>query len=293
MKLIALLCSTLAISLTAADQPPTKIQLHRPAKVGAHQNITVKTNVRNETSRGLNGKLDRDVQEYTAELKAELKVLEITRNGSLKKFSLIIDTFRITESGFDFEALPKGTRLVSFMKNNKQVILEALEGRDDGKPLSKGIEHTALSEMISPKRENAPTDDEIFGSAKKHVKGDQWPINKARAIEDMKAEEIIVDPKQFKGTTSLVGFEKVKDVNCYRLASTLEATNFKPPIPNTFKILDAQLKGEFSGIFPVDPMLPEMQTTANVQMQFKARFRALEISIKRQIKTKMQMSPLD
>ena len=278
----------------AADKDRAfSIRMHRESRPGDKFRLAVKASMQLVTERRVGEQVEKDNEAFDTDFVGRVTVLETTKGGGKKKVAIVIDKFLITEDKFQFVALPKGARLIASLKDREVMIIEALAGRNDGKLMAEGIELDALRQVISLDEEGDVTDDDIFGSIKKQRVGDSWPVNKAKAIEDFRQDNIRVKAGGFKGETSLDGVVKVRGIECYRLKGSFDAKGFRPPIPRGFRVEESGLTARYSGSFPVDTKLPELETTVEMRMHFRASLRNIGLGMDRRIKKKIQVTPMD
>ena len=283
-----------AFAEAAADKDLAfSIRMHRESRPGDKFRLAVKASMQMVSEHRVGELVEKDNEAFDTDFSGRITVLEITKGGGKKKVAIVIENFLITEDKFRFVALPKGTRLIASLKNREVMIAEALEGRDDGKPMAAGIELDALRQVISLDNEGDVTDDDIFGSKKKQRVGDKWPVNKAKAIEDFRKDRIRIKAIGFKGETGLTGVVKVRGIECYSLKGSFDAKGFRPPIPQGFRVKASGLTARYSGSFPVDTKLPELETTVEVRMHFLANLRNIGMSMDRRVKKEIQVTPLD
>ena len=269
------------------------IRMHRPSKPGEKFRLTLKASMELETERHVGSRSEKDKEAFETDFTGVVTVLKTTKGGGRAKVAIVVEKFMITEDGFKFEGLPKGTRLIASLKDREVVFAEVLEGQKDGKPLSAGIELQALQQVIGLDNEGDATDDDIFGSKEKRKVGDKWPVNKKNAIEDFRKDDIRIDADRFKGETELAGVVKVKGIECYRLTGSFDAKQFQPPVPRGFRVQESGLTAKYAGSFPIDTKLPELETTVDIRMYFRASLRNVELEFDRRLKKDITVTPLN
>ena len=284
----------LVLSITASGKARAfAIHMHRVSKAGQKFRLAVKASMQLVIERHVGARSEKEKEAFDTDFAGVVTVLKTTKGGGKKKVVIVVEKFMITEEGFKFEGLPKGTRLIASLKDREVVFAEALEGQEEGKPLAEGIELDALQQVISLDNEGDVTDDDIFGSKEKRKVGDKWPVNKAKAIEDFRKDDIVIFVDRFKGETKLAGVVKVKGVECYRLTGSFDAKQFRPPLPRGFRVEESGLTAKYAGSFPVDTRLPELETTVDVRMRFRAGLRNVEMEFDRRLKKEITVTLLD
>ena len=269
------------------------IHMHRESKVGQKFRLAIKASMQLVIERHVGTRSEKEKEVFDTDFAGVVTVLKTTKGGGKKKVLIVIEKFIITEEDFTFEGMPKGTRLVASLKDREVIFAEALEGQEDGKPVAEGIELDALQQVISLDDEGDVTDDDIFGSKEKRKVGDKWPVNKDKAIEDFRKDDIVIFADRFKGETKLAGVVKVKGVECYRLTGSFDARQFRPPVPRGFRVEKSELTAKYAGSFPIDTKLPELETTVDVRMRFRAGLSNVEMEFDRRLKKEITVTPLD
>ena len=269
------------------------IHMHRESKVGQKFRLAIKASMQLVIERHVGTRSEKEKEVFDTDFAGVVTVLKTTKGGGKKKVLIVIEKFMITEEGFTFEGMPKGTRLIASLKDREVIFSEALEGQEDGKPVAEGIELDALQQVISLDDEGDVTDDDIFGSKEKRKVGDKWPVNKDKAIEDFRKDDIVIFADRFKGETKLAGVVKVNGAECYRLTGSFDAQQFRPPVPRGFRVQESGLTAKYAGCFPGDTKLPELETTVDVRMRFRAGLRNVEMEFDRRLKKEITVTPLD
>ncbi len=252
-------------------QPGKKfaIQLHRPMKVGTKVRLTVKGESSSEEERTVGTDTSSRKSMFKMEFRGVLTVKEITRDGEASKLGIMVEKFTLTEDGKTHEALEKGTRLAAALNGRLEVF--ALVAKDGKlRPLEDMRVVQALRIVVTLNNEGDANDDDIFGSKVARATGEKWPINKRLAIANMKRDGIILKPEKFSGQTRFPRVVKVGEVECVFLEGEFNATEFRPPIPKEFEVSESEFVAEYSGKFPLDKRLPELETTVDVRTSFTA-----------------------
>ncbi len=246
------------------------IQLHRPAKAGQRCRIEVKGSYMDRTETKQGEQEDEDLNSFLYDFNGTVTVLAVTQGAGIKKVALEVERFTITEEDFTFEAFPKGTRLVGFTKGRDEVFEVILDGQKEGRPVPEGLELDALQQVNILSREDSANDDVVFGSQKRRKLGESWDFNKTASMADLEREGARFDAKKFSGRTILDQLVKVDGIECLLIRGEVDATDFQPPLPKDFRVEQSSMQVRYSGKFPTDVRLPELEIT----MEFKLGFRA-------------------
>ena len=139
----------LVLSITASGKDRAfAIHMHRESKVGQKFRLAVKASMQLVIERHVGARSEKEKKAFDTDFVGVVTVLKTTKGGGKKKVVIVVEKFMITEEGFEFEGMPKGTRLIASLKDREVVFAEALEGQEEGKPLSEGIELDALQQVI-------------------------------------------------------------------------------------------------------------------------------------------------
>ena len=153
-------------------QEEYEIRLTTPRKVG--DEYTVKGSAYNLTIRRITvggEEKQKDIKKEIIQLTADCKILEVNDNKlPVKESILITECLSVDKDGKKFEMLPKGTKVIAYVENKKEVFEVEGEKLDPVKSKCLGL-------LISLSRD-LPTDNEIFGTDKKQKVGNSWKFNK-------------------------------------------------------------------------------------------------------------------
>ena len=247
------------------------IQLHRPNKPGDKFRMEAKGSQieRTETKEG--AQEDEELNSFLFDFNGTITVLAVTHDGSVKKVAMEVEKFTLTEEDFTFEAFPKGTRLVGFFQGRDEIYQVILEGQQEGRPVPAGMELDALRSIVNLSREDSANDDVIFGSTQRRKLGASWDFNKTAALADFKRDGILLDANKTTGKTILAEAVKVGAIDCLLLKGEMDATDFQPPLPKEFRVEQTTMTARYTGKFPLDTRLPELETTMEAKMSFRAK----------------------
>ena len=195
-------------ALAAAPEKDYEIKLHRPLKVGQQFKESA---VGRCTKRQINQEPGTPPvikkEEFTVELESEDKVLEVDKNGVPCRVALTVDKCDRLRGDERKPLLPKGAVLMASAGNVGSVSFEV-----EGKPVAPEVED-ALQRVFQLNRD-LPTNDEVFGTARRRKVGDSWPINAEVFAKAITKQGLTVGPENVAGSARLVRTCRVDGADC-------------------------------------------------------------------------------
>jgi hypothetical protein len=186
----------------------------------------------------VNQKLD----EFTVDLVSLMIVLEVGELGRVTKFAMQIERCLVTHGGVGKPLLPPGVVVKGAAENNRNVLTI------DDAPVD-AITAKILQAVI-PSHRSGISDDDVFGTREKKRVGDTWDIDFDVAKKSL--NEMFNMQGDIKGTTTLDGVIKGGDGDFLIISAWLDMDNVSMPLPDGVKIQSGQVKGTFSGRFPIN-----------------------------------------
>jgi hypothetical protein len=240
------------------------IRLIKEAKVGDQYRVdTTARRITKMTAFRGKAAVKNQGDELTTELVSSVKVLETNENERATKVALSIEKCVITTGG--------NTKLLI---DTGRVVIGSRQGRGkfftiDNVPVDP-ITNKALSMAVSF-GDVGPTDDDIFGTREKRRVGDSWEINAALVAKSLKEIfNISTGEGDVKGGATLEGTVKSGRQEYLVISAWLSIDSFSVPLPDGVKIQDGQVKGSFSGKFPVDPVRERVGESSKIATWFTA-----------------------
>lgn len=216
------ICGIIAPSAMAAEL--YEINLSPATKVGRKYHLVSKaTDVKSEGLQVTRAQIPMK-EEMTLELDGVVTVFGVDSKGSGTWLSCKVKTLHMIVNGntsdvvdpesiLQYKALP----LTEFTYQRYLTV--------NGKPVEGGMKE--LVEMVFlPKMPEAPTEQEMFGSATPQPIGGGWALNRDRGVRYMATKFMGVEPRDFTGKTQFVGIEKVGAIDCYRLDGSVKAAKY-------------------------------------------------------------------
>jgi hypothetical protein len=185
---------------------------------------------------------------------------EVTPRGLVSRAAITVRQLVRETGGTSTALLPPG-EVVTARRAGSALILEVR-----GDKVSDEIA-TAIQHAVSPRRDEAPSDDQAFGTELRRKIGEAWPVH-ADAIVDLLPDELVVDAKDIEGTTTLTGQRLVGKNPCLELRSHYEVrdgsvTSAAMPggVRPSLKIATTETR-----IRPIDPALFAGQDDQEVEI---------------------------
>jgi hypothetical protein len=259
-QLIAILVvGVLAASNSVADQ--YKIRLDRPGKVSQKYRLTAIGEQSTVTSVTV---ADKVVHQQTISVKGKLSgivtVMEVNEKGESTRLKLsVVKLLRSSaDSPQDRDMLPKGTEVIVEYQEGEEVCLinNATARREVREILA----------MLISLGQSSTSDDEVLGTDELRTVGDVWGINKAKAVQDFKSQDIAIAEDNISGEVTVKGIDTVNGVECLELTGTIEAREIGVRLPPGIALTEAAMTVEFLGKFPTDLTTGRLVERASMAM---------------------------
>jgi hypothetical protein len=205
----------------------------------------------------VNQKLD----EFTVDLVSLMIVLEVGELGRVTKFAMHIERCLVTVGGVSKPLLSPGVVVNGAAENNRNVLTI------DNAPVD-AITAKILQALI-PSHRSGISDDDVFGTREKKRVGDTWDIDFDVAKKSLK--EMFNMQGDIKATTTLDGVIKGGDGDFLIISAWLDMDNVSMPLPDGVKIQSGQVKGTFSGRFPINQELHRLSQSMKMAAWFAGR----------------------
>jgi hypothetical protein len=210
--------ATATPDLSAESPGSYAIRFVRPAKAGDRYSITVKgwDHNKDQTTSVSNGAvLAKTDHRLDVEVVAFAEVKSVDQESQPNRIAYNIKQCLATEDGKTRELLPKGSQLVVQQSGKDTTFMV------DGKPAKPEIDG-ALRVVLFLGESGTPTDDDLYGTNEKKRVGDQWSINKDKAVLAFKKMGVTPQALDISGTVRLDGMRKEGDIDVLELSSKME-----------------------------------------------------------------------
>lgn len=225
-----------------------EIRLQRPMKVGQEFQVSATGRESQKATVSVGGQVVKNEnQESAIEIEASVKVLEIDKNGTPSKESLVIGKCLAVKGETRTPLAPADAVVTASLVNNEPTF------EIDGQKVSPEAQR-ALAQVFTLGK-GGPTDDHIFGTAERKKIGDRWAMNSQLAAEDAARSGLTVKNEDVTGAVTLEKVVKVGDTECLQLSVTMDIAKIVPPAPPGLKIEKGTVHAQMSGKFPTNAAL--------------------------------------
>ncbi|MCD6049321.1 MAG: hypothetical protein K0Q55_724, partial [Verrucomicrobia bacterium] len=195
--------------------------------------------------------------------------------------------FTVKEEGTVREILPAGTSITAGLKDGKSTY--QIKGEEAAQEVAVG-----LKTFVSVNDPNKPNDDDISGTKDKKKVGDTWPLNTEMAVKNFALNNLQLKKEDVSGVSKLEGVVTEGDQKLLKISSKIDIKNVAPPLPPGMEVKKSTIQAEFSGLFPLNPAGPRVQSAESMKMDLKAQGkmpdgRMMEISVNSEQKSTKRM----
>ncbi|HZF07967.1 MAG TPA: hypothetical protein VFE33_04165 [Thermoanaerobaculia bacterium] len=250
LRCLALLLVAGAWGTIGARAEDFALQLQRPVPVGRRAHVTGTYHSVMTRSFSANGKESQDTKDETYRFDVTSQVLAVGTRKNVTEVMLTIHHLTREADGASTPLL-QGEIVVARIDKGETV----LEVR--GKNLPREVKD-ALVTAVSLHSDDAPNEDEILGTTKRHSLGETWPVDVELLTRELrkKRDDLVFTPKDVTGSVKLVGKTSLGNVPCFELQVEIEIRNPTLPTPDAMKGMTAvmpTLRMSSSMLVSIDP----------------------------------------
>lgn len=262
-------CCLVYVLLPLAAAPAAEdfsIKLNRPAKVGERTLLTGSYRADEDTVVTVAGQENRQEKHAIYRFALIHKVLAVGAKGNCLRAELAVQKLTREADGATTELLKAG-----------DVISVRFEGHEEvwelgGAPLADELKE-ALDSIVEITADGDPTDDDVFGTARRRRVGDSWPIDAKLLADQLKRKGMPATFKDVTGTATLAGTKSVQGVPCLEVRLDIELHDVKLPIPNLpAEVVMAPLTVRFTGVkvLPVNGVRDMLEASLDFRLPLAA-----------------------
>ena len=256
--------------LAAAPAAPAaedfSIKLRRPSKVGERTLLTGSYQADENTVVTVASIENRQEKHAIYRFAVIHKVLAIGAKGNPLRVELGVQKLTREADGATTEVLKAG-----------DVISVRLEGHQEvwelgGAPLADELKE-ALDGIVEIAADDDPTDDDVYGTARRRRVGDSWPVDARLLADQLKQKGLPVTAKDVTGTATLAGTKSVQGVPCLEIRLDIELHDVKLPIPDLpAEVVMAPLTVRFTGVevLPVNGVRDMLEASLDFRLPLAA-----------------------
>jgi hypothetical protein len=268
IRLISVGVCIAALAAAAPAAETYSIDLSTPAKVGDRYHLIAKAiDAKDETLSRAHGKTHQKI-DLTVELDGIVKVRKVDSHGSGTLLDCTVNHLLLTEGGTTSDILPPGSVITTETVRaaahiyQKSVVLQ-------GQKLTPG-QIELINKVLESKMPEAPTEQDIFGTATPQPLGGTWALNRERGVQYWLSRSIAVEPRDFTGKSQLAAIEKVGNVECLRVEGAMKASKFKSTYNANVQTEHGSLSLKYSMTVPRVPSLFQ-KTSAESHLDFSEK----------------------
>jgi len=128
-----------------------------------------------------------------------------------------------------------------------------------------------LRSVLSLPRLDPTSDDDVFGSAKRHNVGESWNLRPEQMVKSWAAAGYKLKPQGISGNVKLKSAEVVDGVECVRVAGRSKLEHFLPPgldLPDGVDVGDATTEIKFTKLLAADPTGQTLLDSHSMSVRF-------------------------
>ena len=242
------------------------IKLSHPAKVGERTLLTGSFQSDERSVVTVAGKEDRQEKHAIYRFAFVQKVLAIGAKGNRVRVELAVQKLTREANGATTELLKAGDVIGVRLEGGQQV------WELGGAPLAAELKE-ALDSAVETPGDDEPTEDDIFGTARRHRVGDSWPIDAKLLAAQLSQKGMPATIKGVTGTATLAGTKSVQGVPCLEVRLDVELHDVKLPIPDLpAGVVMAPLTVHFTGawVVPVDGVRDALELSQDFRLPLAA-----------------------
>ncbi len=240
-----------APAAAGAPAPDYAVRLTRPSAVGDTRLAVGSLQSDDHLTGSRDGTPSDQRQTATIRYVVATEILEVSPKGNAQRATLTVRKLTKESAGISLE-LAKPGAVVSARLAGRERVFELLGAR-----LAPDVQQ-ALAAAVPLRADDEPTDDDLFGSARRRRVGESWPAN-GELFASFGATSLTFDPKDVTGTVTLGAVRPVHGQSCLEVRWKLDARHgaFKPGgLPLGFTGTTSSMSVAGSVLVPVDPALP-------------------------------------
>jgi hypothetical protein len=201
--------------------------------------------------------------EYSLELEADVRILEVDTTGYVTKFSLSKTNFIKTQDEDKTTLIPKDSNVMGYVDD------AGVGFTINGNPVSPETLQL-LGAVIQLSKGGRWSDDEIYESKESQKVGNSWKINSVAAARNLAKTGINVQMDAITGTATLEEVTKIEDAPCLKVRGEMHIKGMAPSIPD-FEIETAEMHMTYSAMFPVDITMGRLEESQGMKMNLSMR----------------------
>jgi hypothetical protein len=242
------------------------VALMRPAKTGDtyRMQATCRQTERMKRIRDGQDEGQNKNVEYSLELEAGVRILEVSKTGDVTKFSLTVTNFTKTQDAAKTTLIPKDSLVMGYVDDAGYgfTINENPVGSET---------HQALCAVIQLGKGGRWSDDEIYDSKEPQKVGNSWKINSAVAARNLAKTGLNAQVDTITGTATLEQVTEIEGTPCLKVRGEMSIKGMSMPSIPDFKVESAEMQMAYSATFPADITKGRIQESQEMRMTCSMR----------------------
>lgn len=240
------------------------IALMRPAKVSEAYHMQATCRQTEKMKRIRDGQEQNKNVEYSLELEADVRILEVSKTGDATKFLLTVTNFTKTQDAVKTILIPKDSLVTGYLDDSGYrftVIGKSLDPRTQ----------QALCAVVQLGKGGRWSDDEVYESKEPQKVGNSWKINSTVAARNLAKTGVNVQADSITGTATLKQVLEIEGTPCFKVYGEMSIRGMSMPSIPDFEVESAEMHMTYSATFPVDITKGRLQESQEMRMTCSIR----------------------
>lgn len=250
---------------TAATPPSTvyQIKLRRPRQVGYQENINYVAMEKQTKITRVGGQVvEQGTKARRVELQGHLTVMQVNQFGQVMGSQIMVQKcVAQTDTGTKQLAMPGQVLYIARGEPPVVTLNQAPLGEDD-------LE--LLDLVLSMDPPGPATEDQALGSPNPQTVGASWPVDAQLTAASLSRGNMVLDPNQLQGTTTLMGVEHPGGRECLDVQVNMEIRGVQmPSLPPNATLNSGVMEFTMRALFPTDLVTPPVRDEAAMRARFQ------------------------
>jgi len=268
------------------------IKLGHPLKVGDRTLLTGSRRIDFEMAGTVLGQEMRQEKHATYRFAVTQRVVAAGAKGNGLQTELAVQKLTREEDGATTELLKAGDLISVRLEGDEQV------WELGGSPLTAELKE-ALSDIAGVNADDEPSDDEVFGTARRRRVGDSWQVDPKLVAGLLARMAISVAAKDVSGIATLGGTKSVHGIPCLEVRFSLELHNVKASgqdLPAGVTMAPLTVRASGARVVAVDGARQPLEESFEFQMPLAAdgEVEGVSITVRGELRqaSHIQLSPV-
>lgn len=240
-----------------------QVKLRRPRQVGYQENINYVAMEKQTKITRVGGQIvEQGTTSKRVELQGHLTVMQVNQFGQVMGSQIMIQKcVAQTDTGVKTLATPGQVLYVARGEPPVVTLNQAPVSEND-------IE--LLDLVLSMDPPGPATEDQALGSPNPQIVGASWPVDAQLTAASLSRDNMVLDPNQLQGTTTLLGVERPGGRECLDVQVNMEIRGVQmPTLPPNATLNSGVMEFNMRALFPTDLVTPPMRDEAAMRARFQ------------------------